>query len=108
VAGAVLLVVSRGIIEADYRGEEFGLEGAQQALQGAVSGSARDVCLTILQAAQEFMRVPLTHNDVTTIALLREGQLWKAGSGMTWGTAGNLGNERSGAQTEVFQSSGSQ
>jgi serine phosphatase RsbU (regulator of sigma subunit) len=73
VAGAVLLIVSRGIIEADYRGEEFGLEGAQQALQGAVTGSARGVCLTILQAAQEFMRLPLTHNDVTTIALLREG-----------------------------------
>jgi len=73
VAGAVLLIVSRGIVEADYRGKEFGLEGAQQTLQGVVGGSARDVCLTILQAAQEFMRVAPTHNDVTTIALLREG-----------------------------------
>lgn len=72
VAGAVLLIVSRGIIEADYRGKEFGLEGAQQTLHGVVGGTARDVCLTILQAAQEFMRVPPTHNDVTTIALRRE------------------------------------
>lgn len=75
VAGAVLLIVSRGIIEADYHGEEFGLEGAQLALQGAVSGSARDVCLSILRAAQEFMQVPPTHNDTTAIALLREGKL---------------------------------
>jgi len=70
--GAALLIVSRGIIEADYRGQEFGLEGAQQSLEGA-GGTARDVCLTILQAAHQFMRVPPTHNDVTTIALLREG-----------------------------------
>jgi phosphoserine phosphatase RsbU/P len=73
VPGAVLLIVSRGIIEADYRGEEFGLEGAQENLQRSAGGTARDVCLTILQAAQEFMRVPPTHNDVTTIALRREG-----------------------------------
>jgi serine phosphatase RsbU (regulator of sigma subunit) len=72
VPGAVLLIVSRGIVEADYRGEEFGLEGARENLQRATGRSALDLCMTILQAAQEFMRVPPTHNDVTTIALLRE------------------------------------
>ena len=33
--------------------------------------SAQNLCLTILKTAQQFMQVPPTHNDVTTLALLR-------------------------------------
>ena len=69
--GAALLILSRGIVEAEYRGEEFRLERAQQNFQTAIFHSAQDLCLTVLQDAQEFMRVPPTHNDVTTLALVR-------------------------------------
>jgi phosphoserine phosphatase RsbU/P len=71
VPGAVLLIVSRGIVEAEFRGEEFGLERVQQSLQRANLATAQGLCLAVLQTAQEFMRVPPTHNDVTTLALLR-------------------------------------
>ena len=71
VPGAVLLIVSRGVIEAGYNGEDFGLEGTRKSFQLATVRTAQDLCLTILQAAQQFMRVPPTHNDVTTLALLR-------------------------------------
>jgi serine phosphatase RsbU (regulator of sigma subunit) len=71
VPGAALLIVSRGIIEAGYKGEDFGLEGTRKSLQHATVRTAQDVCLTTLQAAQQFMRGPPIHNDVTTLALLR-------------------------------------
>src|SRR5437868_2502515 len=66
--GAVLLIVSRGIITAEYNGEEFGLEGTKQVLRQATVNTAQDLCLAVLQAAQQFMRIPPTHNDVTTLA----------------------------------------
>ena len=71
VPGAVLLIVSRGIVEAEFGGEEFGLEGVRETLHQATVGNAHDLCLNILQTAQQFMKVPPTHNDVTTLALLR-------------------------------------
>jgi serine phosphatase RsbU (regulator of sigma subunit) len=71
VSGAVLLVVSRGIVEAEREGEEFGLEGARRSLQEEAVLSAREICLAILRAAQQFMRTAPTHNDVTALALVR-------------------------------------
>jgi len=71
--GAALLVVSRGIVEAEFRGKEFGLEWVQETLQRGPVTSAQDLCLAVLETAQKFMRVPPTHNDVTTLALLRNG-----------------------------------
>ena len=69
--GAALLVISRGIVEAEFRGKEFGLDGVRESLQRDPVKSAQDLCLTVLDTAQKFMRVPPTHNDVTTLALLR-------------------------------------
>ncbi len=69
--GAVLLVVSRGIVEAEYDNDEFGLEGAKNSLQRASVLNAQDLCLTILQAAQNFMDTAPAHNDFTALALLR-------------------------------------
>jgi sigma-B regulation protein RsbU (phosphoserine phosphatase) len=70
--GAALLIVSRGIVEAEFGGEEFGVEGVRDTVQNATFRTARDLCLTILQRAQQFMRVPPTYNDVTTLALVRK------------------------------------
>lgn len=69
--GAVLLIVSRGIVEAEYNDEEFGLEGAKKSFQQTSALTAQDLCLAILQAAQQFMEAPPAHNDVTALALLR-------------------------------------
>jgi sigma-B regulation protein RsbU (phosphoserine phosphatase) len=76
VPGSALLVVSRGIIEAesskaDHEIAEFGLDGAKQSLQTAIALTARDLCLTMLQAAQKFGAMTPTHNDLTTLALVR-------------------------------------
>ena len=71
VPGAALLVVSRGLVEAEYNGEEFGLQGVRENLQSAAAPTAQDLCLATLDAAQTFMRVPPTHNDMTALALVR-------------------------------------
>lgn len=74
--GSALLVISRGIVEADYfdgegQRSEFGLDGAKAGFQHADALSARDLCLAILQAARKFAPMTPTHNDLTTLALLR-------------------------------------
>jgi phosphoserine phosphatase RsbU/P len=68
---AVLLVVSRGIVEAESNGEEFGLEGAKNGLQQAPAHTARDLCLAVLRSVEQFTEAPPTDNDVTALALLR-------------------------------------
>lgn len=70
--GAALLAVSRGIVEAECAGEEFGLDRAMNALQRAGAHSAHGLCLDILQALQNFTRVAPTHNDVTALVLTRK------------------------------------
>jgi serine phosphatase RsbU (regulator of sigma subunit) len=72
VPGAALLILSRGIAEAEYRGEEFGLERVRETFQKADFLTAQELCVTILEAAQQFMGAPPSHNDVTTLALLRD------------------------------------
>ncbi len=73
--GAALLVVSRGIVEAERAGTEFGLEGTVRSLQGTRGFGAHELCTRVLQAAEEFTGVPLTHNDVTALALVRAGSV---------------------------------
>jgi serine phosphatase RsbU (regulator of sigma subunit) len=88
VPGAALLVVSRGIIEADYVGpnrpewrdqdvdeppSEFGLRGVKKSLLHADLTSAHGLCTNILQDAGRFTATSSTHNDLTTLALLRNG-----------------------------------
>jgi len=72
VPGAALLILSRGIAEAEYRGEEFGLERVRETFQKADFLTAQELCVTILEAAQQFIGAPPSHNDVTTLALLRD------------------------------------
>jgi serine phosphatase RsbU (regulator of sigma subunit) len=62
----ILLIASRGIVEAPSAKGEFGLQGLRTPLQQANPTSARDLCLTILQAVEDFMQEPPMHN-----ALLR-------------------------------------
>jgi len=69
--GAVLLVVSRGTIDAERDGDEFGLAGAKHSLQSISASSAPEVCLGILRAVEQFADSRPAQNDVTALALLR-------------------------------------
>ncbi len=69
--GAVLLVVSRGIVEAECEGVAFGLEGTRSSLQEASATSAAEMCMAILRGAQRFMRRSPVQNDGTALALVR-------------------------------------
>jgi sigma-B regulation protein RsbU (phosphoserine phosphatase) len=74
--GSALLVVSRGIVEADYvdadhHAAEFGLDGVKQSFQHATALRASELCMTILQAARKFTPTTPTHNDLTTLVLVR-------------------------------------
>jgi sigma-B regulation protein RsbU (phosphoserine phosphatase) len=65
-----LAVVSRGVVEAESKNAEFGLEGLKSILP-AVPTSARDLSRRILQSVQDFMHMAPKHNDVTALTLTR-------------------------------------
>jgi serine phosphatase RsbU (regulator of sigma subunit) len=74
--GSALVLVTRGFIEADCEnGEcedaEFGMERAMRTFQDSTATGARDLCLSMLQATRQFTRTAPTHNDLTTLALVR-------------------------------------
>ncbi len=65
-----LAVVSRGVIEAESKKVEFGLDGVKSVLQTG-RASARDLSQRILQGVQDFMHMAPKHNDVTALTLTR-------------------------------------
>ena len=69
--GHVLLLVSRGVVEARRRGDEFGLEGAKRYLRELSFQTAHETCMGLLSRVQQFMGTAPTHNDVTTVSLTR-------------------------------------
>ena len=69
--GAALLLVSRGIVEGKRKGEEFGLGRVKQYLQDGAPPDAKQMCAGVLDGVRQFMGKAPTHNDVTTLALLR-------------------------------------
>ena len=69
-SAAAFLAVSRGVVESKYKGDEFGLERTKETLKRA-AGNAKDLCRTVIEDVRQFMRTPPTHNDVTTMALVR-------------------------------------
>jgi serine phosphatase RsbU (regulator of sigma subunit) len=69
--GDALLLVSKGIVEANYRGEEYGLLRAAEYLDHSRSESAHELCVGLLDRLRQFMHAPPTHDDVTALALVR-------------------------------------
>ena len=67
---SALAIVSRGVVEAESKNAEFGLDGVKRVLQ-ADSGSAKDLADDILQHVQDFIRMAPKHNDVTALTLVR-------------------------------------
>jgi serine phosphatase RsbU (regulator of sigma subunit) len=76
--GAVLLLVSRGVVEgkckdAKIEDEEFGLERVKERLQSEAASSARGISGSILNSVGEFTCQPLVPDDMTALAFLRTG-----------------------------------
>jgi serine phosphatase RsbU (regulator of sigma subunit) len=76
---AALLLVSRGVVEGrckgeTRRGEEFGLERVKTCLSEIKTVNARELSLSVLNQMQQFICTPPTHNDVTALALVRNGE----------------------------------
>ncbi len=69
--GASLLLVSRGVVEASYKKEEFGLERVKQQFERSPMESAKGMATAILDGAQQFMRDAPAQNDFTALALVR-------------------------------------
>lgn len=65
-----LAIVSRGVVEAESKDAEFGLEGVKLVMQAGPS-SAKDLSKRILERMQDFMRTSPKHNDVTALTLAR-------------------------------------
>ena len=70
-ASDAILLVSRGIVEAQHRGEEYGIDRTKQYLGESGVASAHELCLGILSRVRQFMKTTPTHNDVTAVALVR-------------------------------------
>ena len=69
--GAVLLLASRGIVEAKCKAEEFGLQRVKDVLQQSKAAGAKELCMSVLDRVQQFMRTAPKHDDVTALALAR-------------------------------------
>src|SRR4029077_6097589 len=68
---AILLLVSRGVVEAEHNREEFGLPRVKCALQNANGTSAHDICVTILDTMLQFVRTTPMQDDTTCLGLVR-------------------------------------
>lgn len=76
--GAVLLLVSRGVVEGEGKDKdndaediEFGLERVKEQLRTAESSNPQALCALILNAAGEFTCEPLVPDDMTALVLVR-------------------------------------
>ena len=68
--GAAMIVVSKDVVEAESRGEAFGLRGVSASLRSFDGVSAQDLCLFIIQAAQQYSRQAKTH-ELVALSLIR-------------------------------------
>jgi phosphoserine phosphatase RsbU/P len=69
--GASLLLVSRGVVEAAAKKEEFGLERVKQSFLDAPAEDAHKIAAVILQSVTEFCASKPLQNDITALALAR-------------------------------------
>jgi sigma-B regulation protein RsbU (phosphoserine phosphatase) len=74
--GAVLLLVSRGVVEGKCKDakaddQEYGLERVKERLQASPSLSAQAISASILNAVGEFTCEPLVPDDMTALCFVR-------------------------------------
>jgi len=72
VPGSALLLVSRGVVEALRRKEEFGLRRVKEHFAGVpLDHGANVVAASVLDAVRQHLGATPTTNDLTTLALVR-------------------------------------
>jgi phosphoserine phosphatase RsbU/P len=69
--GAVLLLFSRGLMEARSRRSEFGIERVKKILANEDSHDAEGLCNEVLNSVLAHMHGSPIDNDLTTLALIR-------------------------------------
>jgi len=69
--GAVLLLVSRGVVEGKHKSEEFGLGRVKEGFEQRRSESAKEICLSMLDDVKQFSGNARMRNDLTALALVR-------------------------------------
>jgi serine phosphatase RsbU (regulator of sigma subunit) len=69
--GSALALVSRGVVEAECKRQEFGLGRVESALKNASLIGAQAVCRSILDDVQRFACSAPIQNDITALALVR-------------------------------------
>ena len=71
--GGALLLVSRGVVEASHKKEEFGMQRLKQHFEQTPLTSAQGVASAAMQAVRHYAKSAATKNDLTTLALVRPG-----------------------------------
>jgi serine phosphatase RsbU (regulator of sigma subunit) len=69
--GNTFLAVSKGVVEAKYKGEEYGIERVREYLSQAHFDTAHETCVGVLSKVQQYMCTAPTHNDVTALSVVR-------------------------------------
>jgi len=69
--GAVLLLFSRGLMEARNRRTEFGIDRVRQILTNSRAESAEGLCTELLSSVLQHMHGRRIDNDLSTLALVR-------------------------------------
>jgi serine phosphatase RsbU (regulator of sigma subunit) len=77
--GATLLLVSRGVVEAVAKRQEFGLERVKQHFGKAPCETAHQIASVILQAVGEFLDSKPRQNDITALVLARHSKTAASG-----------------------------
>lgn len=73
--GAALLLVSRGLVEANRKEKEFGLAQVKELLLSASAQTAEEICASLLAQVQQFLAPKSAEIDVTLLVLARSAQL---------------------------------
>src|ERR1051325_11922239 len=69
--GASLVLVSRGLVEANLKGKEFGLEQVKEILLKIPTPAAEEINANILGDVRQFLGPKSADNDVTVLSLIR-------------------------------------
>jgi len=72
--GSALLLVSRGVVEALRKKEEFGLHRVQEHFASIPLDNANTIAGSVLDAVRQHLGAMPPHNDLTALALVRRGK----------------------------------
>ena len=73
--GGALLLASRGVVEANHKREEYGLQRLKTHFEGMPLTNAHEVAASALSAVRQFAEGASKQNDLTTLALVRPGTI---------------------------------